>query len=137
MKKENSAGGIVLYKNSVLLLKKFNGHYVLPKGKVENNESEVETAQREVYEESGVKTKIIKYLGELHYTYVSNDDNMEKVHKTVYWYLMEGSDKSLVPQREEGFVEAKYIPIRKALNMLRHDDERSILQIAITQIEGE
>ena len=112
-------------------------HYVLPKGKVENNESEVETAQREVYEESGVKTKIIKYLGELHYTYVSNDDNMEKVHKTVYWYLMEGSDKSLVPQREEGFVEAKYIPIRKALNMLRHDDERSILQIAITQIEGE
>jgi 8-oxo-dGTP pyrophosphatase MutT (NUDIX family) len=35
---EISAGGIVFFKNSILMLKKFNGDWVLPKGRVEKDE---------------------------------------------------------------------------------------------------
>lgn len=137
MRNEKSAGGIVFYDDSILLLKKFNGDYVLPKGRIEDNENNVETAQREVLEETGVETEVIKYLGEIHYTYTDNSENMEKVHKTVYWYLMKGTNTSLIPQKEEGFMEVKYVPLNKAVNVLRYDDERAILKVAIEQFKGE
>lgn len=137
MRYEKSAGGIVFYKESILILKKFNGDYVLPKGRVEDNEEKAETAKREVLEEAGVAAEIIKYLGEIHYTYTDNIDDMESVHKTVYWYLMNGNGSNLVPQREEGFVEAKYVPMNKAVSILRYDDEREILKVAISTIKGE
>lgn len=137
MRKEKSAGGIVFYNDSILLLKKFNGDYVLPKGRIEDNENNIETAQREVLEETGVEAEVVKYLGEIHYTYTDNSEHMEKVHKTVYWYIMKGGNTSLTPQKEEGFMEVKYVPITKAVNALRYDDERAILKVAIEQFKGE
>lgn len=137
MRDEKSAGGIVFYKDNVLVLKKFNGDYVLPKGRVEDNEDKEETAKREVFEETGVRTETIKYLGEIHYTYSDHIETFERVHKTVYWFLMKGKNSSLTPQREEGFVEAKYFPINKAINILRYDDEREILKVAIDNVKGE
>ena len=37
MREEVSAGGVVLFGNAILLLRKFNGDWVLPKGKVEES----------------------------------------------------------------------------------------------------
>ena len=39
MREEISAGGVVLFGNAILLLRKFNGDWVLPKGKVEEGEN--------------------------------------------------------------------------------------------------
>ena len=64
MREEVSAGGVVLFGNAILLLRKFNGDWVLPKGKVEEGENRQEAALREVLEETGVKADILKYLGE-------------------------------------------------------------------------
>jgi 8-oxo-dGTP pyrophosphatase MutT (NUDIX family) len=69
MREEVSAGGVVLFGNAILLLRKFNGDWVLPKGKVEEGENRQEAALREVLEETGVKADILKYLGEIHYTF--------------------------------------------------------------------
>ena len=89
MVEEVSAGGVVIFGNAILLLKKFNGDWVLPKGRVEKNENIREAAIREVMEESGVKAEIIKYIGMVHYTY-KNIKEDETVFKTVHWYLNEG-----------------------------------------------
>ena len=51
MREEVSAGGVVLFGNAILLLRKFNGDWVLPKGKVEEGEKRQEAALREVLEE--------------------------------------------------------------------------------------
>ena len=67
MREEISAGGVVLFGNAILLLRKFNGDWVLPKGKVEEGENNEEAALREVAEETGVKAETLKYLGEIHY----------------------------------------------------------------------
>ncbi len=137
MREELSAGGVVVLGNTILLLRKYNGDWVLPKGKIEEGESHEETALREVREETGVKAKIGKYLGEIHYTYKENWDRYKGVHKIVFWYLMHTKNMETVPQREEGFVEAKFIHMDRVLDMVRYDDEREIIKVALKEIEKE
>ena len=131
MREEISSGGVVVFGNAILLLRKYNGDWVLPKGRVEPNEKLVDAARREVREETGVKTEVIKYLGEIHYTYKSAWDDAGRVHKVVHWYMMKSSDLNAKPQREEGFVEAKYIHIDKVADLLKYDDEREIVKIVV------
>ena len=49
MREEISAGGVVLFGNAILLLRKFNGDWVLPKGRIEAGEQKKEAALREKY----------------------------------------------------------------------------------------
>ena len=81
MREEISAGGVVVFGNTILLLKKYNGDWVLPKGKVELDETFEQTAIREVYEEASVKVEVIKYLGEIHYTYKNNWEDNNLINK--------------------------------------------------------
>ncbi len=134
MRDEISSGGVVLFGNAVLLLRKFNGDWVLPKGKVEPGETREEAALREVGEETGVKANTIKYLGEIHYTYKENWDENKDVHKTVYWFLMKAKNMDTVPQKEEGFVEAKFIHIDRVADMAKYDDEKEIIKVALEEI---
>ena len=46
MFEEVSAGGVVVFGNTILLLRKFNGDWVLPKGRVEKDEDTRVTAIR-------------------------------------------------------------------------------------------
>lgn len=134
MKEEISSGGVVVFGNAILLLKKYNGDWVLPKGKVEEGEEKSDAALREVFEESGIKADIVKYLGEIHYTYKENWDENRRVHKTVYWYLMNSKMMETLPQREEGFVEAKFIHIDRILDIAKYDDEKEIIKVALEEI---
>jgi 8-oxo-dGTP pyrophosphatase MutT (NUDIX family) len=135
MKKEISAGGIVTFGNAILLLRKFNGCWVLPKGKIEAGETRVEAALREVYEESGVHAKIGKYIGEVHYNF-RNTRNNEMVAKTVHWYIMYAANMNHTnPQKEEGFVEARYVEFNNAIKIAQYDDERSMIKRAVNLLE--
>ena len=63
MAKEKSCGAVV-YKidNGIiyfLIEKMKKGHFSLPKGHVENNETEIETALRETLEETGIKARVV------------------------------------------------------------------------------
>ncbi|NMB06850.1 MAG: NUDIX hydrolase [Tissierellia bacterium] len=133
MIEEVSAGGVVVFKNTILLLKKFNGDWVLPKGRTEKNEDIRETALREVFEESGVKAEIKKYLGMVHYTY-KNIKGDEIVYKTVHWYLMEANNMIAFPQKREGFIEATFVHIDKVQELIKYEDERKIVDKALMLI---
>lgn len=135
MREESSAGGVVVFGNAILLLKKFNGDWVLPKGKIEEGETKDIAALREVKEESGLKAKIVKYLGEIHYTFKENWDDNKLVHKTVFWYLMEAVNMHTLPQKEEGFVEAKFIQFKRVLELAKYEDERQIIKFALEEIK--
>ena len=134
MIEEVSAGGVVVFKNTILLLKKFNGDWVLPKGRTEKGEDIRETALREVLEESQVKAEIIKYIGMVHYTYKNIKGN-ETVYKTVHWYLMKTNNMSAIPQKNEGFIEATFVHIDKVQELLRYKDERKIVNKALLFIK--
>lgn len=124
---EISAGGVVVFGNAILLLKKYNGDWVLPKGRIEEGEEVEATALREVLEESGVKAEIIDYIGEIHYNYKNLQEN-EIVSKTVHWFLMRSNNMDCSPQKKEGFIDAMYVHIDKARNLVRYDDEKRIIK---------
>lgn len=126
MIEETSAGGVVIFGNTILLLKKFNGDWVLPKGRIEKDETVRETAIREVLEESGVKAEIVKYIGMVHYKFKNTQEN-EMVYKTVHWYVMKTKCMDCIPQKKEGFVDAKFIHIDKAEELVRYKDEKKII----------
>ena len=133
---EVSSGGVVAFGNTILLLKKYNGDWVLPKGRVENGESTKEAALREVLEEAGVKGQILDYIGEVNYKYKNLRKN-EIVYKTVHWYLMKTSSMDCVPQKKEGFVDAKFVHMDKAKRILRYTDEQKIIISGIELINQE
>lgn len=132
--KEISSGGVVVFGNTILLLRKFNGDWVLPKGRLEEGESTRTAAVREVYEESGVKGEIIKYLGKIKYNY-KNIKRDEIVLKTVHWYLMKANNMDSKPQKQEGFADAVFVHMDKVTDLVRYSDEREILSKSITHIK--
>lgn len=134
MLKEISSGGVVIFGNTLLLLKKFNGDWVLPKGRVEQGEELEEAALREVFEEAGVKAEINKYIGKVHYDYRNLKKN-KLVNKTVHWYLMKASSMESVPQKTEGFIDAVFVHVDKAQDLLKYEDERNIILRGLNMIE--
>ena len=122
--KEYSAGGVVIHECKILLLKKVYGDWVLPKGKIEPNETKSKTAIREVYEETGVNSKIIKKIGYAGYNYYYKN---QKVDKRVDYYLMKYESGNLRPQKEEGFSLAEFIDYETAIEILKHSSEKQMV----------
>ena len=58
MKFEKCCGCIILNENKVLLVKHNDGHWGFPKGHVEKDETELQTAIREVKEETNLDVEI-------------------------------------------------------------------------------
>lgn len=135
MKRVFSAGGVVILGNSVLMLQKINGDWVLPKGKIEKNETAEEAAMREVREEAGIKTKLMSPIGETSYRFKNYWSNNHVIEKKVVWYLMKALNSNTHPQREEGFVDAKFIHIANVVQLAKYDDERDILLRALQIIK--
>ncbi|MCD6434843.1 MAG: NUDIX domain-containing protein [Clostridiales bacterium] len=134
MKKVYSAGGIVIKEESILMLRKINGDWVLPKGRIEINESESEAAIREVEEETGISAEILSFIGNINYKYRNIWFDDEVIDKYVTWYLMMETKGKLFPLRKEGFVEAKYIPIDRFEDYAKYDDEKKMIREAVKKI---
>lgn len=126
-----SCGGVVIFRGKILLLyKNFKNRYegwVLPKGTVEKGEKHVETALREVFEESGVKATVMRYIGKSEYSFSVPQDVVEK---EVHWYLMMADNYYSRPQREEFFVDSGYYKYHEAYHLLRFSNEKQILERA-------
>jgi len=103
----DAAGGVVKNpENELLIIFRF-GRWDLPKGKVEEGESYVQAALREVKEECGInELKLIKHLKTTYHTY---HIKKQTILKRTFWYTMENSGKEpLFPQKEEHIEQAKW-----------------------------
>jgi len=94
MEREISAG-IIIYRNTsegprFLLL--FRGYWNFPKGKLAENEKSFKAALREIWEETGLRSKDLKFSNwfkvQDRYVFKSSSSG-EKVFKTVSFYLAE------------------------------------------------
>ncbi len=126
-----SCGGVVIFRGKILVLyKNFHHKYegwVLPKGTVEAGEEHKDTATREVFEESGARAKIVKYIGTSGYTFTVPEDTVEK---EVHWYLMMADSYYSRPQREEYFTDSGYYKYHEAFHLLKFANEKQILEKA-------
>jgi 8-oxo-dGTP pyrophosphatase MutT (NUDIX family) len=123
--REKSAGGVVVNQGRVLVLRLLSGEWVMPKGKVEEDETDAAAAIREVKEETGLDALIGRSLGSTEYEYALNG---RKVHKSVHWFLMQSYDAQLKP--EPIFAEAKFVAPDEAIKLLTHANDRSMVERA-------
>lgn len=131
MVEATSCGGVIIYRGKILVLyKNFRNKYegwVLPKGTVEEGEEFRDTALREVYEEAGVKAKIVKYIGKSEYNFHTTDDT---VAKEVHWFLMSADSYYSKPQKEEYFLYSGYYKYIEAYHLLKFSNEKQIMEAA-------
>lgn len=121
MKKEKSCGIVVFDHDKVLVVRMLDGHYGFPKGHVEENETEEETAIREVKEETNCDAKIIEGFREV-ITYSPK----ENVIKDVVYFVGEPLTKEIMEQETE-ISELFFAPISEAENIITYRDERGVL----------
>lgn len=123
--------GFVTYKrienvNHYLIIKSLNGDVGFPKGHMEPRESELETAIRELKEETGVDVKVIQgFRRQIEYELRRVPDTIKQ---SVY-FLGECTSDKIICQEEE-VAEAGFIPYEDALKILTFEETKSILKDA-------
>lgn len=130
MKREKSCGAII-YKDSIkgreiLLIKHCrSGHWAFPKGHVEGNETEEQTALREVREETGLTVRLIEGFRE---SVVYNPK--PGIRKEVVYFLAEPLTSTLIPQEEE-ISDITWMPLAKVQSSLTFGNDKEIIEKAM------
>ncbi len=128
-----AAGGVIFRKDAagiqVLIIRR-NGHWDLPKGKLEPGESVQACGVREVSEELGIDPPII--VCSLDATWHTYEMEGESYGKTTHWFLMISNASSFVPQAEEFIEEVRWIGINTALDLVAFENLRIVLERAKT-----
>lgn len=135
MKLEKSCGAIILSSNNdnrkVLLIQHENGgHWAFPKGHVENGETEIETAGREIEEETGLQAEIsTAFRKSVSYS------PAEGITKEVVYFLAFAANEDIQKQDAE-VTDYLWLPMNDALAKVTYDNDKYILQTAIDFVEG-
>ncbi len=121
------AGGVVFYANKVLLVKNDRGEWTLPKGKLNDQSLQHESAILRVREETGVDANILDVAGDTMYEFFSRTRQQE-VCNAVVWYVMEANSSSCNIQGE--LVDGRFFKVKDALEKLTHSKEKSLVEIS-------
>src|SRR5579884_4417058 len=99
------------------------GIWALPKGTPRAGETIEQVAMREVQEETGLKVRLIAYIGSISYSFVRDH---VRYQKQVRHYLMEaiGGDTSLHDQEYDC---VEWFPLAEASRLLTYQNEVNIL----------
>lgn len=110
-----AAGGLVVNSQGALLLMVRNGHWDLPKGKVESGETLGQAALREVQEETGIGASLGPLVAKTYHLYhLYGGWHL----KQTAWYAMQGEGDP-TPQAEEGIAMCRWVPMDEARRLLR------------------
>lgn len=127
MRHEKSCG-VITYNRELdkyLIIRHRGGqHWDFPKGHVEIGETEVETALREVKEETSVEPKLVKgFKRQIQYT------AGKYIEKEVIFFLGISNTNEVTIQQKE-IEEFKWATFEEALNTLTYDKAKSLLKDA-------
>lgn len=126
-KQEQSYGIIPLVKNmnrwDVLLVQLHAGHWGFPKGHPDPQETPLQTAQRELFEETGLSIQQILSDQTLDETYFFKFKGI-LIHKKVTYFLasVEGSVKIMAKEIKD----FKWIPLEQAVEIVTFDQAKRI-----------
>jgi 8-oxo-dGTP pyrophosphatase MutT (NUDIX family) len=124
---EYSAGGVVVYEGSVLLIRTrdLRGRTVwtFPKGKLNTGETSQEAAVREVEEETGWRCRVERELPKSEYWFQRAG---QRVKKTVRWFQMTPVER--VGGTDGEVDEVAWVPIGEALARLTYASDQNLLR---------
>lgn len=132
---EKSCGAVIFRRADeieyLLILNKkgdAEGHWGFPKGHVENNETELQTAKREILEETGLSPKFING-----FRAVSQYSPSSDISKDAVYFLAECGDEEITIQKTE-LADYKWCRLCEALETLTYDAD--ILKSADKFLKG-
>ena len=124
---EKSCGGVVFTRTDgairYLIIRHRGGHCGFPKGHMEGDETEAETARREVFEETGLQPEFsadFRLLDEYHLS------EKPGTWKRVTYFLAEFGSEPLRP-REKDVKNVLLLPYEEAMGLFQHENSRRIL----------
>jgi ADP-ribose pyrophosphatase YjhB (NUDIX family) len=117
--KVQSAGGVVFDRTGRIALvrqrdRRARLRWTLPKGRLERGESPAQAALREVYEETGLVTKLVDVLGVY-------DGKRRRTH---YFRMLVWRDHGVFDDETE---EVRFVRPARALRLLRSRRDRTVL----------
>jgi 8-oxo-dGTP pyrophosphatase MutT (NUDIX family) len=130
-----SAGGVAFrWRDSqpevAIVLMKPKLRWQLPKGIVDPGESPQVTAIREVREEAGVETDLLKLIETIEYWYRSvKYGKPVRYHKFVHFYLLKYRSGDVADHDHE-VEEARWVSPEEALKLLDFKSERDVVEKA-------
>ncbi|WP_298819586.1 NUDIX hydrolase [Chloroflexus sp.] len=126
----HAAGCVVLARDQtgrllVLLIQDQQGVWTLPKGHVDDGESDEQAAVREVAEETGIKCEIAERLDRVIYPVYRRGRWRDK---QVTFFLASATPEPPVPALAEGIRAASWVPLDEAPRQVGYRQLRALLQ---------
>lgn len=133
MRYEKSCGAVIFRKAdvwNVLLIRHTRGRHIsFPKGHVEPGETESQTAEREILEETGVRVRVDRRFR------AENRYNIRPdTQKLVVIFAALTDQEEITPQPEE-IAEAFWLPVEEAAERLTYERDRRIMRDAFEHIQ--
>jgi tRNA nucleotidyltransferase (CCA-adding enzyme) len=126
--KQTKACGVIVFRGFpreyLLVEQSFSKLWNFPKGHVKERESERETALREVFEETGLRIKIIEGFRET----ISYDESKD-AHKTVVMFLGETLNTHVKIPKDE-ISDYAWLKFEDALKKIKFNNSRKLLRKA-------
>lgn len=122
LEKEKSCGCVVIKDKKVLVINQIDGFWGFPKGHVEKNETEEQTAIREVKEETNIDVKIEKEK-----RYVIEYLTDEGREKQVVYFVAKYIGGKLKPQESE-IKEIAWFNFEEAINIITFENTKEMFK---------
>jgi 8-oxo-dGTP pyrophosphatase MutT (NUDIX family) len=141
MLKEISCGAVVykMLQNGspafLLVSSKRNSKWGFPKGHVENGENEIETATREIFEETGIKKlKFVENFRQEDVYLIKGVKGYLVEKHSVYFLALALKDALNFDESEISKLE--WVDIKKAQEVLPFDNQKKIIKLAYDKVIG-
>jgi 8-oxo-dGTP pyrophosphatase MutT (NUDIX family) len=111
----------------------------LPKGLVDPGEKAIESAVREVYEETGVVADPITKLADSKYIYTRTWGDGQRVFKIVSFYLMRyrsGRINDVTPEMRIEVARARWVRLEDAPRLLAYSGEKQMARRALQYVKA-
>jgi 8-oxo-dGTP pyrophosphatase MutT (NUDIX family) len=116
---------------------KRDGVWALPKGLIDEGERPAETALREGFEETGVRSRFAAKLGDVRYVYTWEGERVFKVVSFFLAHALTGRIGELPPGMEREVAEARWLPLDDGPTLLAYKGEREMAATAIGMLPSD
>jgi len=129
MKKEKACGGIIIKDTKVLMVNQVKGFIGFPKGHIEKDETEIETALREIKEETNINAKLDETK-----RYTISYSPKEGVDKEVVFFLGKVKNDTNSKPQEGEVTEVLWVDIDKVEEKLSFENIKKMWQKVLKDI---